>query len=79
MKAIVPEILRTTQLPLPEKTVANSLTSANVKAFSTPTHDAAYWAEKTQDQDFKKVDNLNVEKFNRVLWEGLKGNIPYPK
>ena len=77
-KAIVPEILRTTQLPLPEKTTSNSLTTANAMAFSVPTHDAAYWAEKTQDQDFKKVDNLNAEKFNRVLWEGIKGK-PYPK
>ncbi|ESS72081.1 hypothetical protein MGMO_72c00020 [Methyloglobulus morosus KoM1] len=78
-KAILPEILFSTDLPLPVKPATASLTTSNAKAYSSPTHDAAYWEEKTQDQNFKKVDNLNAEKFNRVLWEGLKGNIPYPK
>ena len=39
----------------------------------------AYWAEKMEGQDFNREDNLDTERFNRVLWEGLKGaDVPYP-
>lgn len=75
--AIVPEILRTTRLPLPEKTAANSL-SPSANAIVKPVHDAAYWEQQSQGQDFKKADNLDAGKFNRLLWQGLKGNAPYP-
>jgi hypothetical protein len=47
--------------------------------FPKPTHSTAYWAEKTAEFDFSKEDNLgNPEKFNRIIWQGLKGNVPYP-
>ena len=30
-------------------------------------------------QDFNRMDNLDTDRFNRVLWEGLKGaDVPYP-
>ena len=79
-RAIVPEVLRTTQLPLPMRTAANSLPLTDtVKRFAVPRHNAAYWAEKMAGQDFRREDNLDTERFNRVLWEGLKGpDVPYP-
>ena len=44
-----------------------------------PTHDSAYWARRTVNFDFTKEDNLgDPERFNRIIWEGLKGNLPYP-
>jgi hypothetical protein len=44
-----------------------------------PTHNAAYWADKTKEFDFGVEDHLgNVEKFNRIVWQGLKGSAPYP-
>jgi hypothetical protein len=44
-----------------------------------PTHDSAYWAEKTAEFDFTKEDNLgDPERFNQIIWKGLKGNLPYP-
>ncbi len=43
------------------------------------THDAQYWAEKTRGFDFSREDHLgNVDRFNRIIWEGLKGSAPYP-
>jgi hypothetical protein len=45
----------------------------------TPRRNAAYWAQKTAEFDFTKEDKLgNPERFNRIIWEGLKGNMPYP-
>lgn len=45
----------------------------------TPTHDAAYWAMATAGLDFSQADRVPTDKFNRLLWKGLKGNVPYPK
>ena len=44
----------------------------------TPTHDAAYWANATAGLDFSDADRVPTDKFNRLLWKGLKGNAPYP-
>ena len=44
----------------------------------TPKHDAAYWARVTKGFDFSDADQVPPEKFNRLLWEGLMGNKPYP-
>ena len=44
----------------------------------TPAHDAAYWANATAGLDFSEADRVPTDKFNRLLWKGLKGNAPYP-
>jgi hypothetical protein len=50
---IVPDVLRTTQLPLPPATVANTLVAtARIKAFARAAHDATYWGEQTHGLDF---------------------------
>ena len=74
--AIVPDILRTTQLPLPPA----ALTQAkNAAAAAKPRRDAAWWEENTTRIDFKQRDHLDAERFNRILWEGIKGEgVPYP-
>jgi hypothetical protein len=38
-----------------------------------PTHDVAYWTEKTRGFDFSKEDRVPAELYNKILWEGLKG------
>ncbi len=78
--AIVPEVLRTTQLPLPAKTEANSLPDTPYnRAFAQPRHDAAYWAEAMKGQDFSTQDQLDEAAFNRALWHGLMGaDAPFP-
>jgi len=41
-------------------------------------HNAAWWAEKFQGYDFRDADRNDAETFNRVLWEGTMGDLPYP-
>jgi len=75
---IVPEVLRTTTLPLPPRTSANQLPASKLGNVR-PAHDAAYWAAKMRGFDFKRSDHLDTARFNRVLWEGLKGEgVQYP-
>ena len=64
--------LYTTTLPVPGQLVINR---ANLPH---PTHDAAWWAAKTKGFDFTEEDKNNPEVFNRIIWEGLKGDTPYP-
>jgi DNA-binding beta-propeller fold protein YncE len=68
-KAIVPNVLRSTQLPLPPDEHAK---------IEFPSHSAAYWMKATAGQDFSGADRIDPVAFNRALWEGLKGNQPYP-
>ncbi len=77
---IVPAVLRTTQLPLPPATPANTLAeTARIRAFEHPVHDAAYWSDRMRGLDFSRSDHANTPRLNRVLWAGLKGeNVPYP-
>ena len=71
-KAIASDYLKNTQLPIPSGAYSSRSTPR-------PTHNAAYWAEKTKGFDFSVEDHVgNVEKFNRIVWEGLKGSAPYP-
>src|SRR5262249_54324015 len=44
----------------------------------TPKHDSAYWAAVTAGFDFSDTDRVPQAHFNRVVWEGLIGNKPYP-
>ena len=72
-KAVPSAYLKGTQLPIPASEFAS------YKRFPSPTHSARYWAEKTKGFDFSREDHLyDPEKYNRIVWKGLKGNIPYP-
>ena len=75
---IVPEVLHSTQLPLPPKTVQTGSPSAKgALAYVRPRGDAAYWQKVMADQNFAKEDKLDEPRFNRALWQGLK-NSAYP-
>jgi YVTN family beta-propeller protein len=67
-KARVPAILRTTKLPLPVPAPKEKAAAPGGG------HDSVYWAEKTRGFDFSAEDKLDSERFNLVLWNGLKGN-----
>jgi len=79
-QAIVPEVLRTTQLPLPASSASNRLAPAPMHArYLRPLRDAAYWEQAMGGLDFTIEDNLDEPRFNRALWAGLRGEIvPYP-
>jgi hypothetical protein len=76
----VPAVLRSTQLPLPAPSERQKTSPAGATGvLPIPTHDAGYWAEKTQGFDFSVEDKLDSARFNLVLWNGLKGeDHPYP-
>jgi hypothetical protein len=72
-QAIVPEVLRTTTLPLPPRTTLNSLPLTDaVRAFARPRGDAAGWAAAMHGQNFAREDSLDVARFNEALWRGLR-------
>lgn len=68
-RATVPDVLRSTQLPLPP---------AENTSIEYPRHSAAYWIKAMAGQDVSGPDRINPDTFNRTLWKGLKGDVPYP-
>jgi hypothetical protein len=68
-KATVPDVLRSTQLPLPP---ADHATNAH------PRHSAAYWVKAMAGQDFSAPDRIDPVSFNWALWRGIKADAPYP-
>jgi len=64
-------VLFNTTLPLPS-------TVTTVGSMPRPTHDAAWWEARTKGFDFSKEDRVDPEAFNRVIWQGLMGDKPYP-
>ena len=68
--ALVPDVLRSTQLPLPP---------ASNASYAVPSHSAAYWAKAMAAQDFSGPDRIDPVSFNHELWHGLKGSAPYPE
>lgn len=76
--AVVPKILYSTQLPLPAPKPGPQQKSGDLGSWSAPRHDAAYWSEQTKGFDFSVEDKLDSDRFNQILWNGLKGEEPYP-
>ncbi len=68
--AVPSAMLYNSQLPLPPKPAGLIVPK--------PTHDAAYWAQVTQGVDFSSEDRMDFASYNRILWTGLMGSIPYP-
>jgi len=77
-QAAVPQVLRTTALPLPPPTAGTRLSPRDA-AYARPRHDAAYWADKTRGMNFSDADEIDTDRFNHILWEGLRGNVPFPE
>jgi YVTN family beta-propeller protein len=67
--AVPAAILYTTSLPI--------LNKDKPRVLPHPAHDAAWWEQKTKGMNFDKPDAVDPVRFNRILWEGLKGT-PYP-
>jgi DNA-binding beta-propeller fold protein YncE len=63
-------LLYNTMLPLPPR-------SASLHV-AKPKHDAGYWARVTKGMDFSKEDLVDPVAFNRILWQGIKGDQIYP-
>jgi YVTN family beta-propeller protein len=78
--AKVPEILRSTSLPVPAATASNTVAHPVSVAMLTKhrSHGAAYWERVMHGQNFDREDALDTPRFNRALWRGIMGNRPYP-
>ncbi|OFX25308.1 MAG: hypothetical protein A2V77_23545 [Anaeromyxobacter sp. RBG_16_69_14] len=74
--AIVPDPLRDTSLP-----IAAAPAPVRKRALSAgPARNAQWWQSAMADLDFTREDALDSDRFNRVLWAGLKGDdVPYPE
>jgi hypothetical protein len=70
--AVPAPILLTTTLPILTKN------AQHLDALPHTTHDAAWWEAKTKGFDFSREDRVDSEKFNRIIWEGMMGDRPYP-
>lgn len=69
-RAIVPEILRTTKLPLPARTASLQGPPA---CRNMITRTSTYWTRASRGQNFNVEDHLDVDAFNRALWTGRMG------
>ena len=63
-------LLYNTRLPLPPKVASLQVPK--------PTHDAKYWARVTKGMDFTAEDRFDFARYNRILWQGMMGDAPYP-
>jgi DNA-binding beta-propeller fold protein YncE len=70
-------ILFTTQLPLLDKGMPQGM-KVDMASLPKPTHDAAWWEERTKGFDFSEEDRVPTDLFNHVIWQGLMGDKPYP-
>lgn len=76
--AIIPEVLYSTRLPLPE-VGTTAVSQSDTACDKAPVRTAQYWQKVMKGQDFRTEDNLDTEAFNNALWHGLKGeNVPEP-
>ncbi len=66
-------VLFNTQLPLLDKGM-----KVNLTAIPKPTHEAAWWEARTKGFDFSQEDRVPTDLFNRVIWQGLMRDKPYP-
>ncbi len=63
----------------PSLVPACATTAAKRTAPVSERHDAAWWAENTEQFDLSAADRMDADAFNRVLWEGIMGaHVPYP-
>jgi YVTN family beta-propeller protein len=69
-KAAPASILYNTALPLPPMQAGLPIPK--------PAHDASYWARVMSGFDFSDADRVDPNAFNRILWQGMKGNQVYP-
>jgi DNA-binding beta-propeller fold protein YncE len=78
--ARVPNVLRTTQLPLPPAQAgASAAESAYEARYDHPRNNAAWWGKHMRGQDFSVEDDLIQPRFNHALWLGLMGpGVPFP-
>jgi DNA-binding beta-propeller fold protein YncE len=72
-QALASTVLTTTELDLPPDIILAK------GPLVMPKHDAEYWAKVTSHLDFSDADLITPLHYNKILWEGLMGDKPYPR
>lgn len=67
-RALVPDVLRTTQLPIGPATRIGAARATCPNRYRS----AAYWTKAMTGQNFDLEDHLDAPRFNAALWTGLK-------
>jgi YVTN family beta-propeller protein len=62
----------------PNLVPACSSSTAKITPVLPELHDAAWWADSMKHFNFHTEDRLDTMAFNRILWQGTMGNMPYP-
>jgi hypothetical protein len=62
----------------PNLVPACSNPSAKISPVLPELHDAEWWAANLKNFNFHDADRLDTAAFNRILWQGSMGNVPYP-
>jgi hypothetical protein len=75
--ATASSVLRSTTLDLASAFPDGKVQYADAGEYK-PLHDPDWWAEQTKHFDFSSEDRVPTELFNQVIWEGMKGDAPYP-
>jgi hypothetical protein len=52
--------------------------SAKISPVLPELHDAKWWAANLKNFNVHNADRLDTAAFNRILWQGIMGNVPYP-
>jgi len=73
--ATVSPLLETTGLQPIVKHSPEYVAGGQIKS----SHDGAWWAARTKGYDWSSEDKIPAAAYNHTLWQGLKGNAPYPK
>jgi len=73
--AAVPEVLRQTKLPLPERHAGMPPPRA---CGERPPRAADYWRDTLGDQDYRSEDRLDTARFNAALWRGRRAEAEPP-
>src|SRR5262249_23613031 len=71
--ALYPDILHQTQIPQ----AANARRGPADRS-ARVARSAEWWEKRTEGMDFDAEDRIDPSRFNRILWEGIKGSQPYP-
>ena len=69
-RALVPDILRSTQLPLPARAAG---LDGPLPCRDLTLRDQSYWTRVSAGQNFDIEDHLDVDAFNHALWTGRQG------
>ena len=72
--ALLPEVLRTTELPLGAPAPGRTERDGPAGCFAASRRDAAWWETAMAGQDFSTEDHLDTARFNAALWAGLRGD-----